>query len=168
MGCCTSGRLISGVSYQFLWYRITTKCKLCLLMWEQNVFVGFLGNLLDSINYYGPGSVSAFSNGDLFVNTNSFKGRIQINGSVVWQTSDSLLTMIQILLHSGMIHCISESMTGLSFTSIPFTQNGDNKALLMKDGGWIVLITQLLFNDLTQTDNWNGRNPLHWLILEFN
>ncbi|HNQ00554.1 MAG TPA: hypothetical protein PKK99_15940, partial [Bacteroidia bacterium] len=96
-----------------------------------------LGNLLDSINYYGPGSVSAFSNGDLFVNTNSFKGRIQINGSVVWQTSDSLLTRDTniVALRNDTLHFLNP-MTGLSFTSIPFTQNGDNKALLMKDGGW--------------------------------
>lgn len=105
---------------------------------ENNIYIlDSLGNVIDSLNFQGPGKLTGFSNGDLFVNTTAFKGRVDINGTTIWQTTDTIFIQDTnlVVLRNDTLHFLN-SLTGSIQREVPFTQNGDSKMLLMKDGGW--------------------------------
>lgn len=105
---------------------------------ENNIYIlDSLGNVIDSLSFQGPGKLTGFLNGDLFVNTTAFRGRIDINGATIWQTTDTIFIQDTnlVVLRNDTLHFLN-SLTGSIQRVVPFTQNGDSKMLLMKDGGW--------------------------------
>lgn len=108
----------------------------CLAM-DSIYFLNSGGNPIGTLNFNGPGMLFAFSNGDLYLECGSFKGRMHSDGTPVWQTSSPIYhndtTLYKIA--SGSMQKL-DGMTGNVLTTAPFTQTGLSNITMMQDGGW--------------------------------
>ncbi|HNP48037.1 MAG TPA: T9SS type A sorting domain-containing protein [Bacteroidia bacterium] len=108
----------------------------CLAMDSIYIFTSN-GQRAGNYNFFGPGYLQAFSNGDLFIQCTGFTGRIDSSGNIMWQTSNQIIHCDTTLysLNYDTLYKLN-GMTGNSISSVALASTSLPKILLLKDGGW--------------------------------
>ncbi|MBP6334892.1 MAG: T9SS type A sorting domain-containing protein [Bacteroidia bacterium] len=96
------------------------------------------GVLKKTYNFGGPGKLTAFSNGDFFLNgQSSVRARFDSSGTIRY-TIPGLVVSYDTLIYALTTDSIRllDGITGNYTSSAYFPPLGANKILMMKDGGW--------------------------------
>lgn len=108
----------------------------CLAL-DSTYILDSLGNLIRTLNFQGPGKILGFSNGDMYLECSSFRGRMDTNGNPIWNNNSSLLHHDTTLYKlSGTTMNKLDGMTGAIISSAPYTPSSLGNILMMSDGGW--------------------------------
>jgi len=97
------------------------------------------GNLIKTFNFSGPGSILGFANGDLFINANSIRSRIDSLGNTRYTISGPIYSHDTTLftITSDTIHKI-DGMTGAFISSTYFPDSTYSSVQILSDYGWLV------------------------------
>ncbi|REJ81366.1 MAG: hypothetical protein DWQ44_09965 [Bacteroidetes bacterium] len=100
--------------------------------------INSINSSIRSLNFKGPGKIYGFQNGDMFIVSPTFKGRIDNNGNVLYSLFGKIYNRDStFFVHTGDTLFQLDSQNGLYVNPIYFPAAGLTNVLMQKDGGWL-------------------------------